>query len=206
MRNILDKSCRENQNTHFIHNNLFSKIALFMRYRKIWWSERGQWRHNMANTTCMLDMHGNTHVCASTRPRARARTRAHTHKYVTFIAFQWQQLFCERAAVLRYMCIACLDTRCTDVQLCHVLRKCAHRPQAHLTIATFTAGLSTADLAAPSVTARQCHPLYGRTADLTAPSVTARQCHPLYGQHCRFGSTIGHCTTVPSTLRTALRG
>jgi len=26
MRNVLNKSCRENQNTHFIRNNGFSKI------------------------------------------------------------------------------------------------------------------------------------------------------------------------------------
>jgi hypothetical protein len=25
IRNVLDKSCRENQNTHFVFNNLFSK-------------------------------------------------------------------------------------------------------------------------------------------------------------------------------------
>ena len=31
MRNILDKFCRENQNTHFIFNIVFPKIAVFMR-------------------------------------------------------------------------------------------------------------------------------------------------------------------------------
>ena len=31
MRNVLDKSCRENQNTHFMFNNFFPKIAPFMR-------------------------------------------------------------------------------------------------------------------------------------------------------------------------------
>jgi len=31
MRNVQDKSCRENQNTHFISNNFFSKIVPFMR-------------------------------------------------------------------------------------------------------------------------------------------------------------------------------
>jgi len=31
MRNILDKRCREKQNTHFIFNFFFSKIVPFMR-------------------------------------------------------------------------------------------------------------------------------------------------------------------------------
>jgi hypothetical protein len=31
MRNVLDKSCRESQNTHFMFNNFFLKIVPFMR-------------------------------------------------------------------------------------------------------------------------------------------------------------------------------
>jgi len=31
MRNISDKSCKENQKTHFMFNNLFLKIVPFMR-------------------------------------------------------------------------------------------------------------------------------------------------------------------------------
>jgi len=31
MRNVSDKSCRENQNTHFIPNNFLPKIVPFMR-------------------------------------------------------------------------------------------------------------------------------------------------------------------------------
>jgi len=31
MENVLGKSCRENQNTHFTFNNFFSKIVPFMR-------------------------------------------------------------------------------------------------------------------------------------------------------------------------------
>jgi len=31
MRNVSDKSCGENQNTHFMFSNLFSKIVSFMR-------------------------------------------------------------------------------------------------------------------------------------------------------------------------------
>jgi len=31
MKNISDKICRETQNTHFVFNNIFSKIVPFMR-------------------------------------------------------------------------------------------------------------------------------------------------------------------------------
>ena len=31
MRNVSDESCRENQNTHFVFSNCFSKIVPFMR-------------------------------------------------------------------------------------------------------------------------------------------------------------------------------
>ena len=31
MRNLSDKSCIDNQNTHFIFDKFFSKIVLFMR-------------------------------------------------------------------------------------------------------------------------------------------------------------------------------
>ena len=31
MKNISDKSCRENQNAHFIFSNVFPKIVPFMR-------------------------------------------------------------------------------------------------------------------------------------------------------------------------------
>jgi hypothetical protein len=32
IRNVLDKSCKENQNTHFMFSNFFLKIVLFMTY------------------------------------------------------------------------------------------------------------------------------------------------------------------------------
>jgi len=31
MRNVSDKSCRENQNTHFVFTNVFPKIMLLIR-------------------------------------------------------------------------------------------------------------------------------------------------------------------------------
>jgi hypothetical protein len=60
MRNVLDKRCWENWNTHFTFRNIFLKIAQFTRSRpKLWWNRRGhKWRYNMAHTRCMLDKQG----------------------------------------------------------------------------------------------------------------------------------------------------
>ena len=77
MRNGLDRSCRENQNTHFMFNNVFLKAALFMRKSK-----------NMTETEApqMMSQYGSyellagkaRHVRVCTRPRARVLTRTHT--------------------------------------------------------------------------------------------------------------------------------
>ena len=82
VRKILDKSRRENQNTHF---TFFPKIVPFMRYRKMWWSQRGhKRRHNMAHTRCMLDKRDNTHSYAHAHalmhPHKHARTHASTQR------------------------------------------------------------------------------------------------------------------------------
>jgi hypothetical protein len=53
---------------------------------------------------CTL-MHTTTHP--GTRTRARTYTRTHTHKHVMFTASPRQQLFRERALVLRYTYTAC---------------------------------------------------------------------------------------------------
>ena len=91
MRNISNKSCIENQNTHLLFSNLFPKIVSFMRQcRKIWWSQRGhKLQYEMTHTRCMLDKQGYTHACTCTRTNAHR----HTQKYVILTAFQWQQYF-----------------------------------------------------------------------------------------------------------------
>ena len=58
IRNVLDRSCRENQNTRFMFNNFFPKTC-----------------QKMAHTRCMLDKQGYKRTHACTRPRARAHTR-----------------------------------------------------------------------------------------------------------------------------------
>jgi len=56
MRNISDKSCRENQNTHFLFSNCFWKIVPFMRKCGKTYCRVGQATDdNMAHAHCMLD-------------------------------------------------------------------------------------------------------------------------------------------------------
>jgi hypothetical protein len=55
MRDVSDKTCRENQNTHFVFSNLFPKTVLFV-CRKIWYSQTGhRLQYNTARALCMLD-------------------------------------------------------------------------------------------------------------------------------------------------------
>ena len=54
MRNVSDKSCTENENTHFVFSDFFPKIVPFMRKCGKNIVQRGT-DDNMAHTRCMLD-------------------------------------------------------------------------------------------------------------------------------------------------------
>ena len=54
MRNVSDKSCTQNQNTHFMFNNNFPKVVPFMRYVEKY-CRSGQATGNMMTAHCMLD-------------------------------------------------------------------------------------------------------------------------------------------------------
>jgi hypothetical protein len=53
-------------------------------------------------------MYARAHAQAPGYSHARTRKHAHTDKYVTLIAFPYQQCSRERASMLRYTYIACL--------------------------------------------------------------------------------------------------
>ena len=53
-RNVSDKCCRENQNTHFVFGKIFLKIVPFMRKRGENIVERGRPHDNMAHERCIL--------------------------------------------------------------------------------------------------------------------------------------------------------
>jgi len=55
MRNISDKSCRENQNTHFIFNNSFWKPCHLCGNVEKYGRARHARDDNMVHAHCMLD-------------------------------------------------------------------------------------------------------------------------------------------------------
>ena len=55
MRNVSDKSCRENQNTHFMFNNVFFNIVPCTRYMEKHCTAGQGTVDNMAQAQCMLN-------------------------------------------------------------------------------------------------------------------------------------------------------
>jgi hypothetical protein len=87
-------NCREYKNTHFIFDNFSRNRAVSeIMWKNVVEPERPQmtiWR-----------MHFACWITKATDTRS---------EYVTFIAFPWQQWFCERASVLRYTYVASLGS------------------------------------------------------------------------------------------------
>jgi hypothetical protein len=93
MRNISDKSCRENQNTHLLFTNFFSEshVIYEIMCKNVVQLERPQmtiWRMRFA---CWITKATNTHS-----------------KYLILIAFPHQRSLCECTSMLCYKYIACL--------------------------------------------------------------------------------------------------
>ena len=98
MRNVFDNSCRENQNTNFMFNNVSPKIVLFMRKcRKIRWSQRGRkLHHNMVHTRGMLNIKA---ICT--------HTHAHATSYNTY-CFSSATMICERVFIRTLSVLFCV--------------------------------------------------------------------------------------------------
>jgi len=99
MRNVLDKSLRENQNTHFVFSNPPPrKILPFMRRcgNTLQSGAGHRWQYG----ACALH---------AGYLRLQIHTHTHTHTHVVLlIAFPQQHWLSERASVLRYTYISCL--------------------------------------------------------------------------------------------------
>jgi Ser-tRNA(Ala) deacylase AlaX len=86
MRNVLDKSCRESQNAHFIFNNFFSKIAPFMGECQKIETEGPQMkshgayslRAELARLYAHMRMHTTTRLGTHMHARTHARASMHT--------------------------------------------------------------------------------------------------------------------------------
>jgi len=91
MRNVSDKSCRENQNTHFVFSKFFSENCAVCEVMWKYFVERGRpqmaiWRLRIA---CWINKSTNTHS-----------------QYGTLTAFPLQQQLHEISTMLRYTYIA----------------------------------------------------------------------------------------------------
>jgi hypothetical protein len=117
MTNVLDKSCRENKNKHFMLNNFFfeNRTVYEIMSKNVLETEVPQMTsqygaHALRAGLGRLHARMGTHTPTSpvTHMHARAGKYAHTDQYVILIAFPQQQWFRERASMLRYAYIACL--------------------------------------------------------------------------------------------------
>jgi hypothetical protein len=102
MRNVSDKSCRENQKTHFGFSNFFFFFENRAVYEKMWGNivKRGMsqvtiWRMGIV---CWIGKATNTHT----------HTHTHTHKLYNTYCFRKQQWLHESVSMLRHTYIASL--------------------------------------------------------------------------------------------------
>jgi hypothetical protein len=92
MRNISDKYCRENQNTHFMFNNFSDNNAVYeIMCKNIVEPDRQRLTVWCMHIACWITKSTITHSV-----------------YVALTAFSLQQWFHERAPILRYVYLACL--------------------------------------------------------------------------------------------------
>ena len=107
MRNVLDKSCRENQNTHFTLSYVFPKIAPFMRYVE---------KYDKAWGPQMTSQYG-VYAWHAGWARLHARTRMHKPaRFRTHIIMQYVLLFhetndsrtCVNVTLIRTLPVLCL--------------------------------------------------------------------------------------------------
>jgi len=104
MRNVSDKRCRENQNTHFVFSNFFSKIVPFMRKRGKNIVERGRaqmtiWRMRIE---CWISKATNTHTHRVCNPHCFSTTTMVTQTRPN-ITLYVQCMYCLSIFLLWYL-------------------------------------------------------------------------------------------------------
>ena len=96
MNNLSDKSCRENQNTHFMfHISFFNHAVYEIMCKNIVEPGRLQMTVWCMHIACWLPNATNAHL-----------------DYVILTAFAWQQWLHKHASMLRYIYSACLIEIC----------------------------------------------------------------------------------------------
>jgi len=93
MRNVLGKTCRENQNTHFVLNNIVQKLCCLWDNVETFGRVRQATYDSMAHAHCLLD------TCTNT-----------LSEYVIVIAFQQQKYLhrCASVLTLDILCLSCV--------------------------------------------------------------------------------------------------
>jgi hypothetical protein len=117
MRNVLDTSCIENQNTLFMFNIFFffppRKLCPLRDNVEEYDGARAAtndvkiWRIGFAcwvNKVTYIYAHAQVHALG----HAHSRSHKHAHTQVMLVAFPRQRLLLESVSVLRYKSIACL--------------------------------------------------------------------------------------------------
>jgi len=91
MRNVLEKSCKENQNTHFIFSDFFKKLyCLWDMWKNIVEPDRQHMTTWLMCLACWMSKATSTHS-----------------EYIILIDFPLQQWLHEHSPVLHYTYIAC---------------------------------------------------------------------------------------------------
>ena len=108
IRNVLDKSCRENQNTHF------SSVAFLRKSFRLWDNVEKSGR-DIDRTKMAIWRRVAWWIGKATRAQVHARalapthvlTHTHSQKVIILIAFPHRQWLRERAWIFHYTSIAC---------------------------------------------------------------------------------------------------
>ena len=109
MRNVLDKRCRDNQNTYLIFDHFFENRAVCEVMSGPAGPQMTSHRdtYQMHAESSRLPARTRTHT--PTRPGTCTHERPHTNKYVIFIAFPRIKLSLTRLSVtLNVRCLSCL--------------------------------------------------------------------------------------------------
>ena len=109
MRHVLDQSCRANENTHFMFNNVFRKFTVYEIMSKNivetvgpqMTSQYVAYALHAGLVRLFARMRMDMSTRAGTHMHAHTCKHAHTDQYVILIAFPQQQWFREGSSMLR---------------------------------------------------------------------------------------------------------
>jgi len=182
MRNVSDKSCKENQNTHFVFNNIYFFLKKRAVYevtggKKLVESGRSQMTIWHMRIACWIPKATNTHSGC-----------------VMLIAFPLQQWLQERASILRFTYIACLVS-CDNLGLTAVGKAICHVSRNWVRWRQYTSSCSSLTMYSKCVTL--LHPF-------VPAFLSSRPIYSIEKAKCTFIQVLRLCTG--RTVHTGSRG